>query len=174
MCTHQRRAHIYALLGRFKSILPVLCLQEQCFIAFVCMNPQNPYPHKTIIRSQPTSSASWWQAYVFDPCGTYMPFINTCLLEERCTAAASWWGKPGAGSACVTGRLLFPFHRWLISLWRLGTARAECMRFFLRSLPLAALWLPDKKAFRIPAERDVQRVNAAGWGSVCGAFSAIV
>lgn len=67
----------------------MLCLQEQCFIAFVCMNPQNPYPYKTIIRSQPTSGASWWQAYVFDPCGTYMPFINTCLLEERCTAAAS-------------------------------------------------------------------------------------
>lgn len=102
-----------------------------------------PILKKTIRRSRPTSGASWWQAYVFDPCGTYMPFTNTCLLEERCTAAASWWGKPGAGSACVTGRLLFPFHRWLISLWRLGTARAECMQLFLRSLPLAALWLPD-------------------------------
>lgn len=56
---------------------------------FVQMNPQNPCPYKTIIRSRATSGASWWQAYVFDPCGTYMPFINTCLLEEHCTAAAS-------------------------------------------------------------------------------------
>lgn len=120
-------------------------VRHQRFVAFVPLNPLNSHlkKKKTIIRSQPTSGAAWRQAYVFDPCGTYMSFINTCLLEERCTVAASWWGKPGAGSACVTGRLLFPFHRWLISLWRLGTARAECMRLFLRSLLLAALWLPD-------------------------------
>lgn len=126
-----------------KFVLSALCLQEQCFIIFVHTDPRNPSPHQTIIRNRPTSGASWWQAYVFDPCGTYMAFINTCLLEERCEAAASWWGKPGAGSARVTGRLLFPFHRWLISLWRLGPAQAKCMQLFLRPLPLAALWLSD-------------------------------
>lgn len=115
-----------------------------CFCPSVSSKfPSLKKKYNTVIRSQPTSGAAWRQAYVFDPCGTYMSFINTCLLEERCTVAASWWGKPGAGSACVTGRLLFPFHRWLISLWRLGTAPAECMRLFLRSLLLAALWLPD-------------------------------
>lgn len=125
------------------------CVYETPTFHCFCPSESSKFPFekkkqkKTIIRSQPTSGAAWRQAYVFDPCGTYMSFINTCLLEERCTVAASWWGKPGAGSACVTGRLLFPFHRWLISLWRLGTARAECMRLFLRSLLLAALWLPD-------------------------------
>lgn len=143
MRMHPLQGPDLCIVKKCKNISPVLCLQEQCFIAFVQVNPQIPSPCKTIIRNRPTSGASWWQAYVFDPCGTYMPFINTCLLEELCTAAASWWGKPGAGSACVTGRLLFPFHRWLISLWRLGPARAECMQLFLRSLPLAALWLPD-------------------------------
>lgn len=73
----------------YNSIFLALCLREHCFIVFVHMNPQNPRPYKTIIRNRPTSGASWWQAYVFDPCGTYMPFINTCLLDERCTAAAS-------------------------------------------------------------------------------------
>lgn len=136
--------HVYAL-WRLVSILMAPCLWDTN-VSLLCPSESSQFPSlkkNTIIRSQPTSGAAWWQAYVFDPRGTYMSFINTCLLEERCTVAASWWGKPGAGSACVTGRLLFPFHRWLISLWRLGTVRAECMRFFLRSLLLAALWLPD-------------------------------
>lgn len=149
MCTHVYAmyvtcvSHVYALWVYFDSAVFTRPRRFRCF----CPPESSQFPSfkkkKTIIRSRPTSGAAWWQAYVFDPCGTYMSFINTCLLEGRCTAAASWWGKPGAGSACVTGRLLFPFHRWLISLWRLGTARAECMQLFLSSLLLAALWLPD-------------------------------